>query len=108
MHGGPGSGNKDKYKLSYDPKVQRVIFHDQRSCGQSTSFGSTVNNTTQDLVADIDKIRSLLKLDIIMLAGSSWGNCLVFIYAITHPERVAKMLLGGIFLGTKKEADYIQ
>ena len=108
LHGGSGGGFKDKYKLSFDPTTQRVIFHDQRGSGQSTPYGSIEHNTTQDLVADIEKLRETLGIETLMLTGGSWGSCLALVYAITYPKRVSKMLLGGIFTGTRAETDYIQ
>jgi proline iminopeptidase len=57
LHGGPGGGTKNKHKLSYDPAVHRVIFHDQRGNGQSLPFGGTEHNTTQDLIADMERLR---------------------------------------------------
>lgn len=108
LHGGPGSGSKNRYKLSYDPSVQRVIFFDQRGSGQSLPFGSTDHNTTQNLIADIEHIREKFGLEKFMLSGHSWGSTLALAYAIAHPTHVSKMLLGGIFLGTKQDADYIQ
>lgn len=107
LHGGPGSGCKDKYKTNFDPKTQRVIFHDQRGSGQSIPFGNSEHNTTQDLASDIEKLRKHLQCTSIFLNGGSWGSCLALVYAIKYPQNVAKMLLGGIYLGTKKETDYI-
>jgi proline iminopeptidase len=107
LHGGPGSNCKDKNKLNFDPATQRVIFHDQRGSGQSVPFGTTEHNTTQDLVNDIEALRGMLNIDKILLTGGSWGSCLALAYAIAHPDRVTKMLLGGIFLGDKTEIDYI-
>jgi proline iminopeptidase len=108
LHGGPGGGSKDKYKLNFDPTTQQVVFHDQRGSGQSTPFGSIEHNTTQYLIADIEKLRVMLGYKKIMLAGGSWGSFLGFAYTIMHPDSVTKMLLGGIYLGTKAETDYIQ
>lgn len=110
LHGGPGGGLKDKHKLNFDPKLHNVIFHDQRGCGKSVPFGKLENNTSQNLVEDINKIAEHLKLSDkkIALYGGSWGSALALIYAIAHPEKVQKMLIYGIYTGTKKETDYIQ
>ena len=110
LHGGPGGACKDAYKLNFDPELHHVIFHDQRGCGKSIPFGELKNNTTQDLVEDINKIAKHLKLDNkkITLYGGSWGSALALTYAVTHPENVEKMLIYGVYTGTKKETDYIQ
>ena len=60
LHGGPGSGVKDRLKTRFDPTKQRVIFFDQRGAGKSTPKGSLKDNTTTDLVEDITKIADSL------------------------------------------------
>lgn len=107
LHGGPGSGFKDKHKLAFDPNKQRVIFHDQRGAGRSTPFASTKNNTTQDLISDINKLRNHLKIGSIYLTGGSWGSALSLAYAIDNPNVVKKMLLSGIYLARKEDNDLI-
>jgi len=107
LHGGPGGGVKDKYKNSFDPVAQRVIFFDQRGCGKSTPHGSLANNTTADLVEDIEKIADKLKLDKFIVTGGSWGSCLALAYALKYPERIKAMVLRGIFTGSQAEIDYI-
>jgi proline iminopeptidase len=107
LHGGPGSGFSDSHKLLYDPTKHRVIFHDQRGSGKSLPFASIENNTTKDLISDIEKLREHFGLDKMHVAGGSWGSTLTMLYAITHPKRVAKMMMWGIYLLRKFENDYI-
>ncbi len=107
LHGGPGSGSRDKYKALFDPVKHQVIFHDQRGSGQSTPFGSTENNTTQKLIEDIEKLREKFGFDKFQIIGGSWGSTLGLAYAIEHPDKVEKILLWGIYAGTKVETDYI-
>src|SRR5689334_16098051 len=76
LHGGPGNGCDDRDKREFDPKTQRVIFHDQRGAGKSTPEGSLESNTTQHLVQDIEKIAKRLSLDNFVLVGGSWGSTL--------------------------------
>lgn len=108
LHGGPGGGCSNKYKKFFDPKKHNVIFHDQRGSGLSTPHAEIDNNTTDKLVEDIELLRKFLKIDQIRIIGGSWGSCLALIYAIKHPQNVAKMLIWGIFTGAKNEVDYIQ
>lgn len=75
--------------------------------GQSTPFGSLENNTTQDLISDISKIADKLNIATFNLHGTSWGSVLALAYAIAHPERVATLVIGGVFTGSKAEADWI-
>lgn len=106
LHGGPGGGFNDKSFDKFNPKTQRVIFHDQRGSGRSTPFSSIRNNTTQHLVKDINKLREHLKIDKISLYGFSWGSTLALVYAINHPDAVEKMLIGGIFLSRKVDEEF--
>ncbi len=107
LHGGPGEGFKAKDGLMFDPKNQRIIFYDQRGSGKSRPYASLKNNTTQDLVDDIDRIRKHLNIGVIHLAGGSWGSTLALNYATANPEVVQKMLLWGIFLGREEDINYL-
>lgn len=107
LHGGPGSGCQDKHKRGFDPTRQRIIFFDQRGSGRSLPYGSLEHNTTDHLVADIEKIADHLKLDRFILTGGSWGACLALAYAIAHPQRVAAMVLNGILTCSQDELDWV-
>jgi proline iminopeptidase len=108
LHGGPGSSNcRDKNKMLFDPGVQRVIFFDQRGAGRSMPYGSIKHNTTQDLVEDIEKIATHLKLKKFVLTGGSWGSTLALAYGLKYPKRVAAMVLDGIFTGSQSEIDWL-
>jgi proline iminopeptidase len=108
VHGGPGSESKESSKTIFDPQKHRAVFFDQRGCGQSTPKFSRKNNTTQDLVEDIEALRRHLGDDKIMLTGGSWGSTLSLLYAIKYPHRVKKLLINGVFLGTKDEFNYMR
>jgi proline iminopeptidase len=107
LHGGPGSGVKDKYRDQFAPTQHRVIFFDQRGSGRSIPTGSLVHNTTQDLVEDIEKIAKFFRISSFVLTGGSWGSCLALSYAIKYPNRVEALVLRGIFTGTKTEMDWV-
>jgi proline iminopeptidase len=107
LHGGPGGGFSDRHKLLFDPKIHRVIFHDQRGSGRSTPFASTEKNTTQDLVKDIELLRTHLGLEKIHVTGGSWGSALTLFYAIAHPDRVERMLIWSLFLARQFEVDFV-
>jgi proline iminopeptidase len=107
LHGGPGSGFSDSHKALYDPAQHRVIFHDQRGCGRSKPFASTEHNTTQDLVADIERLREHFGLERVYVAGGSWGSTLALVYAIAHPQRVKRLLLWSIYLARQSETDWV-
>lgn len=103
LHGGPGGGCSPAMRRYFDPAYYRVVLFDQRGCGRSRPHASVDDNTTWHLVRDIERIRSDLAIDRFILFGGSWGATLALIYAISHPERVAAMVLRGVFLMTQAE-----
>jgi proline iminopeptidase len=98
VHGGPGAGCTPDDRRYFDPQRYRIILFDQRGCGHSTPYGSLENNTTQALIADMEKIRQQLGIARWVLFGGSWGSTLSLLYAQKHPDRVMGMILRGIFL----------
>lgn len=98
LHGGPGAGCEAYHRRFFDPSRYRVVLFDQRGAGRSTPHASLENNTTRDLVADIERIREHLGIDRWLVFGGSWGSTLALAYAETHPERVTGLVLRGIFL----------
>jgi proline iminopeptidase len=107
LHGGPGTGFKEKHKRIFNPKTFNVLFFDQRGAGKSRPKGQLKYNTTQHLVADIEKLMDHAKIDKALIYGASWGSTLALAFAIAHPERVRALALSGIYLGTKAEHDYL-
>ena len=106
LHGGPGGGCSPAMRRYFDPEHYRVILFDQRGCGRSRPHASVEDNTTWHLVNDIELIRETLGIDRWVVFGGSWGATLGLIYAITHPVRVAHLVLRGVFLMTKAELDW--
>ena len=105
LHGGPGSQVRPVHRRFFDPQFYRVVLFDQRGCGRSTPRGCIEENTTGRLVEDIEVLRDRLGLERVMLFGGSWGATLALAYAEAHPERVAAMILRGVFLGSREEID---
>ena len=101
LHGGPGAGFSEKDKQFFNKRIYNVIFFDQRGSSRSKPFGSIENNTTQDLVYDINKVLDYLGFDRIFVFGGSWGSSLALVYAIYHPDRVKGLILRGIWLANK-------
>lgn len=106
LHGGPGGGCSPAMRRYFDPAVYRIILFDQRGCGRSKPHASVEANTTWHLVADIERIREALGIDRWMVFGGSWGATLALIYAQTHPDRAAHLVLRGVFTMTKAELDW--
>ena len=107
LHGGPGGGLSDAYRRYFDPNFYRVILFDQRGAGKSTPHAELRENTTENLVFDIEKLRKHLNIDKWVVLGGSWGTTLALTYAIHYPKMVLGLILRGIFLGTKAEIDWI-
>lgn len=107
LHGGPGAKSKSDHRRYYNPAKYRIIVFDQRGCGKSTPSGEIKENTTQDLIKDLEKIRKHLKIKKWMVAGGSWGSTLALVYAETYPKVVERMLLRGIFLCRQWELDLL-
>jgi len=103
VHGGPGAGTNPTMPRFHDPAAYRIILFDQRGSGRSTPHAALEENTTWDLVADMEKIRSHLGIERWQLLGGSWGSCLSLAYAETHPQRVSELVLRGIFTLRRKE-----
>lgn len=98
LHGGPGGGSQPSYRQFFDPRQWRIIQFDQRGCGKSTPYADLTDNTTWDLVADIEALRSHLKIDQWTVFGGSWGSTLALAYAETHPDPCQGLILRGIFM----------
>lgn len=108
LHGGPGGGFHDGNKLLFDPLKHHVIFHDQRGSGRAKPFGEMKNNTSQDLVEDINKLRDHLGIkEKAYIMGGSWGSTLSLLYAIAHPGKVEKLLIWSVYLVRQFETDYV-
>ena len=106
LHGGPGGGVDPKYRRYFNPDKWRIIMFDQRGCGKSTPFAELKENTTWDLVDDIEKIRNHLSIEDWVVFGGSWGSTLSLAYSQTYPNSCKGLILRGIFLVRKKEIDW--
>jgi proline iminopeptidase len=106
LHGGPGGGINPDHRRFFDPNHYRIILFDQRGSGKSTPSAELRENTTWDLVADIEKLREILQIKKWLVFGGSWGSTLALSYAITHPEKTLALILRGIFLCRKEEIQW--
>lgn len=102
-HGGPGGGSTPSMRRYFDPERYRIILFDQRGCGKSRPHACLEDNTTWDLVADMEQLRTHLGIDQWQVFGGSWGSTLALTYAQTHPEAVTELVLRGIFTLRREE-----
>jgi proline iminopeptidase len=106
LHGGPGGSSSPYMRRFCNPEKFLIVLHDQRGAGKSKPYGEIKENTTQNLVEDIERLRKHLKLEQIILFGGSWGTTLGLAYAEAYPENVSGMVLRGVFAATKEEIDH--
>jgi proline iminopeptidase len=112
VHGGPGSGFvRGGFGLLRRAGYQLVLF-DQRGCGASTPHASDPAagmraNTTQHLIADMERLREHLGIDRWLLYGVSWGTTLSLAYAEQHPDRVSALVLAAVCAGRRRDIDFL-
>jgi proline iminopeptidase len=112
VHGGPGSGLEGSTGRSFDPERYRIVIFDQRGCGRSRPHASdpatdmTVN-TTEHLLADMERLREHLGIERWLLFGGSWGSTLILAYAERHPERVTEIVIPGVTTTRRSEIDWL-
>ncbi len=106
VHGGPGGGSSPEMRRFFDPGKYRIILFDQRGCGRSTPHSELRENTTWDLIDDMESIRDMLGIDKWVVFGGSWGSTLSLAYGVTHPDRTLGLVLRGIFLVSKAEIQW--
>ena len=106
LHGGPGGATDPAMRRFFDPKGYRIVLLDQRGCGASRPHAELRENSTWDLVADLETLRVHLGLERWMVFGGSWGSTLALAYAQSHPEQVTELVLRGIFLLRRSELEW--
>lgn len=106
LHGGPGAGSSAVHRQLFHPDAYDVLLFDQRGCGRSIPHADLTSNTTWHLVADIERLRTLVGVDQWLVFGGSWGSTLAMAYAQTHPKRVSELVLRGIYMCSKAELDW--
>jgi proline iminopeptidase len=112
LHGGPGGGISDGLRQIFDPAAWRIVAIDQRGCGRSLphagrDVSALEHNTTEHLVADIERLRRHLGLDTWVVFGGSWGATLAQVYAHTSPAAVQGLLLAGVTQTRAEEIDWL-
>ncbi|XP_047256101.1 proline iminopeptidase-like [Capsicum annuum] len=104
LHGGPRGGTSPNNRRFFDPVFYRIILFDQRGIGKP--HACLEENTTWDLIGDIEKLREHLKILECQVFYGSWGSTLALACSMSHPDKVIGIILRGIFLLQKKEIDW--
>lgn len=98
LHGGPGVGIMPNYRRFFDPDFYHVVLPDQRGAGRSTPHAELKENTTWDIVEDLEKLRAHMGVDKWIVMGGSWGSTLGLCYAMKYPQSILGLILRGVFL----------
>jgi proline iminopeptidase len=107
LHGGPGGIAGPEMRRFFDPGRFHVLLFDQRGAIRSRPAAEWRENTTQDLVEDINFLRDHVGMEgPALLFGGSWGTTLAVAYAEAYPELVSGIVLRGVFLATRAEIDH--
>ncbi len=107
LHGGPGGGSDPFYRGFFDPSYYKIVQMDQRGAGKSLPHACLEENTTWDLVNDIEELREKLNIDKWhTVFGGSWGSTLSLAYSQSYPERVGHLVLRGIFTLRRSEIQF--
>ena len=112
LHGGPGSGCSTEMRRYFNPQAYNIILFDQRGCGRSRPHASEPNvdlsaNTTEHLIADIERLRRERGIERWLVFGGSWGCTLGLAYAERYPQRVTEMVLSGVTMTRRSEIDWL-
>lgn len=112
VHGGPGSSCERSTGRSFNPDRYRLVLFDQRGCGRSTPHASDPVtdmsvNTTEHLLADMERLREHLGIEQWLLFGGSWGSTLILAYAQRHPDRVSEIVIAGVTLTRRSDIDWL-
>src|SRR5688500_16535115 len=92
LHGGPGiRQNYRRAEWDILSDLSTVIYYDQRGCGLSSRAGP---HHWRQHVADL---HALIQRESprapVTIAASSWGSYLALLYAHTHPDDAAALIL---------------
>src|SRR2546428_350032 len=94
LHGGPGA-HHDYLLPQYDHLTEggrALLYYDQRGGGRSP-VPRDVPVGWREHVADLEALRRHWELDRLTLVGYSWGGLLAVLYALEHPDRIARLAL---------------
>lgn len=106
LHGGPGSGSSPAMTRPFDLRRWRVVLFDQRGAGRSRPRGGLRDNTTGELIGDIERVRAALGIERWLVMGGSWGATLAVLYAARCGGAVRGLLLRALFLARRADLDW--
>lgn len=94
VHGGPGLNHSYFLPhLNSLAKKHRLIFYDQRACGNSSGNLDSTQMNLHLFVEDIEAIRNNLNLDKISILAHSWGGLVAMKYAVKYSKNINSLIL---------------
>ncbi len=103
VHSGPGGGVEPFQRRFFDPEQYRIILFDQRGAGRSRPHAELRDNSTQKLIADLERIRDYLKIESWVMLGGAWGCSLSLLYAQAYPQHVRSLIVYSVFLAREQD-----
>ena len=94
LHGGPGA-HHDYLLPQYDHLTEggrALLYYDQRGGGRSP-VPRDIPVGWREHVVDLEALRGHWGLDHLTVIGYSWGGLLALLYALEHPDRIARLAL---------------
>jgi len=98
VHGGPGASHD--YFLPYLLPLARhnkLIFIDERGSGRSEKLEDPKGYTVENMVEDVEAVRTGLSLGKIALLGHSYGGVVAQAYALKYQRNLAQLILCSTF-----------
>lgn len=94
VHGGPGLNHSYFLPhLNSLAKKNRLIFYDQRACGNSSGMLDSTQMSLSLFVEDIEEIRKNLKLGKVAILAHSWGGLVAMNYASKYSQNISALIL---------------
>jgi proline iminopeptidase len=103
VHGGPGASHD--YFLPWLlalARTNRLIFIDERGSGRSERVEDVHQYTVENMVEDVEAVRTALGLGKISLLGHSYGGVLAQAYALKYQKNLSHLILASTFPSTKQ------
>src|SRR5216683_3006527 len=101
VHGGPGASHD--YFLPYLLPLARhnkVVFIDERGSGRSQKLEERSGYTVENMVEDVELVRTALNLGKINLLGHSYGGALAQAYALKYQRNLSHLILASTWSST--------
>lgn len=103
VHGGPGASHD--YFLPYLlplARNYRLIFIDERGSGKSERLDDATKYTVENMVEDVEAVRSALSIGKMALLGHSYGGVLAKAYALKYQNNLSHLILCSTFPSTSQ------